>query len=137
MSQTVEHGKVDTKLRNPLAVARGLGSAKGGTEHWWEQRMTSLALVPLGLWFVFSLAAMAGADYAAVQAWIASPVTATLLILFIGIAFHHAAAGMQVVYEDYVYNEAARLVVIIATKFAFFLLAVLCIVSVLKIALGG
>lgn len=137
MSKNLVHGKVDPKLRNPLAVARGLGSAKGGTEHWWEQRMSSLALIPLGLWFVFSLSCMAGAEYGAVRAWMAAPVTATLLVLFIAIAFHHVASGMQVVFEDYVQNEAARLISIITVKFLAVVLAVLCIVSVLKIALGG
>lgn len=137
MSKVVINGKVDSQLRNPLSVARGLGSSGSGFEHWWVQRLSSLALVPLGLWFVFSVATMAGADYAAVQAWLASPLTATLMVLFVAVAFHHAAAGMQVVYEDYVGNEAARMICVLGTKFLFYLLAVLCVISVLRVAFGG
>lgn len=137
MSKVVVNGKVDAKLRSPLGVARGLGAAHSGFEHWWEQRMSSLALVPLGLWFALSLASLAGADHPAVRAWISQPLSATLLVLFIGVAFQHAASGMQVVYEDYVSNEPARMICVIGTKFLFFLVAALCIVSVLKIAFGG
>ena len=69
--------------RTPLKTARGLGSAKSGTEHWWAQRLTALALIPLCLWFVASVAAMVGADYATMKAWVDSPLVAALLILLI------------------------------------------------------
>lgn len=90
-------------LRNPLAKARGLGSAKDGTAHWWAQRVSAIALVPLVLYVLYLLVSLAGADYATVRLTIAQPVNALLLILFIGTAFWHARLGLQVVIEDYIH----------------------------------
>lgn len=124
-------------LRTDLGKVRGLGSAKGGVAHWWAQRLTAVALVPLLLWFVASIAAMAGADLAAVRAWVASPVVAVLLVLLIGTAFHHGQLGLQVVIEDYVHKEGCKIACIILVKFAAVLLAAAGIFSVLKIAFAG
>jgi succinate dehydrogenase / fumarate reductase membrane anchor subunit len=128
-------------LRSDIGKARGLGSAKEGVAHWWAQRLTAIALVPLILWFVAEIAGLAGADLVAVRAWIASPVVAVLLVLLIGATFHHAQLGMQVVIEDYVHSEACKLGGIILTKFIAIALAAAGIFSVLKIAfqitLGG
>ncbi len=126
-----------SRLLTPLARARGLGSSKHGTDHWWMQRMTSIALVPLGLWFVFSLAALVGADHATVSVWLGSPWTATLMILFIVAGLHHASAGVEVIMEDYIQTKSAKVTAIIVQKFFFTVLAVISIVSVLKIAVGG
>ncbi len=89
--------------RSALGQVRGLGSAKDGTGHWWSQRLTALALVPLSLWFMISLVAMAGADHATIVTWIASPIVAGLLILLVTATFFHAYLGLQVVIEDYVH----------------------------------
>ena len=124
-------------LRTPLARARGLGSAKEGVHHWWMQRVTAVALVPLTLWFVASLVGMAGAEYAEMRDWVSHPVTATLLISLIVATFYHAALGMQVVYEDYVQPHGLKIVVDIATKLIFFAFAVAAIFSVLKLAFAG
>ena len=128
-------------LRSDLGKVRGLGSAKEGVAHWWAQRLTAIALVPLVLWFVAGIAGMAGADLAAVRGWIANPVTAVLLVLLIGTAFHHAQLGLQVVIEDYVHSEGCKLAGIILIKFLAVALAAAGIFSVLKIAfratLGG
>lgn len=124
-------------LRTPLKWARGLGSAKHGTDHWWHQRLTALALVPLALWFVIGVIAHVGASHAEMAAWLRSPVTATLMILTIAAAFHHGQAGMQVVYEDYLHHEGVKLFAIIATKFACFALAAASILAVLKLFLGA
>ena len=124
-------------LRTDLARVRGLGSAKEGAAHWWAQRVTAVALVPLVLWLVASLAALAGADVAAVRAWIAQPVTAVLLVLMIGVTFHLAQLGLQVVIEDYVHTECAKIAGIVLVKFAAVALAAAGIFSVLKIALAG
>ncbi|MEI8393399.1 MAG: succinate dehydrogenase, hydrophobic membrane anchor protein [Rhodospirillaceae bacterium] len=129
--------KQGTSLVTDLARARGLGASHTGTEHWWHQRMTSLALLPLTLWFVFSVSRLAGADYVTVKAWLSQPLSATLAILLVAITFHHAAAGMEVIYEDYIQCKVAKLVAVIGTKFACATGAVLCILSVLKLALGG
>jgi len=124
-------------LRTDLGKARGLGSAKEGVQHWWAQRLTALALIPLVLWFVASVAGLAGADIAPVRAWIAQPVTAVLLLLLIGATFHHMQLGLQVVIEDYVHTECLKVTGIVLVKFAAAVLAVAAGFSVLKIAFAG
>ena len=93
--------------RTPLARARGLGSAKEGVHHWWMQRLTAIALIPLVVWFAVSLIMLSGADLTTVRAWIGSPLAMVLLILTIGVGLHHGQLGMQVVWEDYT-NGALR-----------------------------
>ncbi len=124
-------------LRTDLGKVRGLGSAKEGTQHWWAQRLTALALIPLILWFVASVAGLAGADIGPVRAWIAQPVTAILLVVLIGVTFHHMQLGLQVVIEDYVHSEWLKITSIILVKFAAVLLAATAAFAVLKIAFAG
>ena len=123
--------------RTPLGRVRGLGSAKEGTEHFWAQRVTAIALIPLALWFVASLATYTGADHATAKAWLAEPFTAIVMILLVAIGFHHAQLGIQVVIEDYVSTEWIKVFSIIVVKLAAVVLAVAAIFSVLKIAFGS
>jgi len=123
-----------TTLRSPLGRVRGLGSAKGGTHHWWMQRVTSVALLPLTLWFVFSVAALAGTPHAEVVAWIARPWNAVLLLLSIGIAFYHTASGVQVIIEDYTNQEWVKMAAILAVKAICWILALASALAVLRIA---
>jgi succinate dehydrogenase / fumarate reductase membrane anchor subunit len=123
--------------RTPLGRVRGLGSAKQGTEHFWAQRVTAIALVPLALWFVGSLAAHAGADHAAAKAWLAEPFTAVVMILLVATGFHHAQLGLQVVIEDYVSTEWLKLASIIVVKLGAVALGVAAIFSVAMIAFGS
>ena len=123
--------------RTPLGRVRGLGSAKQGTEHFWAQRVTAIALVPLALWFVASLAAYTGADHATAKAWLAEPFSAVVMILLVVAGFHHAQLGLQVVIEDYVSTEWVKVFSIIVVKLAAVALAVAAIFSVLKIAFGS
>jgi succinate dehydrogenase / fumarate reductase membrane anchor subunit len=127
----------ETRLRSPLGRALGLGSAKEGVEHWWGQRLTSLALIPLSLWFVVSVLTHLGADYVEFGAWLDDPITAVLMVLTVGVTFHHMNAGLQVVVEDYVHNEGAKLAALIVIRFACFFLAAAGILAVLKISFGG
>lgn len=122
--------------RTPLARARGLGSAKDGVRHWWVQRLTAVALIPLVVWFAISLVMLSGADYAVVRAWIGAPLVMVLLILTIGIGLHHAQLGLQVVWEDYTHG-ALRVAMIVFTKFLAALFGLGAIVSILRIGLGG
>jgi succinate dehydrogenase / fumarate reductase membrane anchor subunit len=124
-------------LRSPLGRAIGLGSAKEGVEHWWIQRLTAVALVPLSLWFVASLIALAGADHDTVIEWLSGPLAAILMLLLIGATFYHAALGLQVVIEDYVHAEGAKFAALVLNKLICFALAVAGIFAVLKIAFGG
>lgn len=123
-------------LRSPLARVRGLGSAKDGTHHWWLQRLTAVALVPLTLWFVVGVIGHVGADQAAVKAWMGSPIQAALMIAFVAVAFHHGQLGMQVVIEDYVHEEGWKVAGIVAVKLVSGILALAAIVSVLRLALA-
>lgn len=125
-----------SSLRSPLGRVRGLGSAKEGVAHWWAQRVTALALVPLTLWFVIAVISLVGADYARTTAWIASPVPAILLVLLVAATFYHAVLGLQVVIEDYVGSEALRIALILIVKAAAIVLAAAAIFAVLKIALA-
>ena len=120
-------------LRSSLGRVRGLGTAKEGTGHWWTQRLTSLALIPLALWFAASVAAHAGADYEAMRAWVGSPVVASLLLLLIVTTFYHSYLGLQVVIEDYVHSEAVKLASLILVKGASLLFGTIAVVSVLMI----
>jgi succinate dehydrogenase / fumarate reductase membrane anchor subunit len=124
-------------LRSPLGRARGLGSAKDGTHHWWAQRLTAVALVPLLLWFVASVAASTGADHLAATAWLANPVTAVLMVLLIVAGLHHGQLGLQVVIEDYVHAEWVKVLSIMGVRLAAVALGVAAVFSILKIALGG
>jgi succinate dehydrogenase / fumarate reductase membrane anchor subunit len=124
-------------LRTGLGRVRGLGSARDGVAHWWAQRVTAVALVPLTLWFVFSVAQLAGAGASqdAVRAWIAAPVPTVLLLLLIVATFQHLSLGLQTVIEDYIHHEETKLAVQLAQKFACVALALAAIVAVLRIAL--
>ncbi|WPZ35392.1 succinate dehydrogenase, hydrophobic membrane anchor protein [Thalassobaculum sp. OXR-137] len=126
-----------TSMRSTLGRVRHLGSAKEGAHHWWMQRLTALALVPLVLWFVVSVAGLSSLDYPAALVWIGSPSVAVTLVLLIGATFYHAQLGLQVVIEDYIHNEGLKLATLVLVKFAVIILAVASIFAVLKIAFGG
>jgi succinate dehydrogenase / fumarate reductase membrane anchor subunit len=128
---------MNSDLRTPLARARGLGSARAGVHHWWAQRLTAIALIPLVVWFAISLVMMSGADYGAVRAWIGSPVVMVLLILTIAIGLHHGQLGLQVVIEDYVHGDGSKLALIVAVRFIAVLFGLAAIVAVLRIGLGS
>ena len=123
--------------RTPLAKVRGLGTARSGLQHWKMQRLTAIANVLLVLWFMFSAMALSGSGYDQVRAWLASPVTASLAVLLIISTFYHARLGLQVVVEDYVHHEGARIASLVAIALLVLALAVACIVAVLSVAVGG
>ena len=122
--------------RSPLGRVRGLGAAKEGVGHWWAQRLTSLALIPLTLWFAVSVAAMSWAGHVAVVAWVGSPLVAGLLILLIVATFHHTYLGLQVVIEDYVHGEGAKLGLLLLVRAACILLGLTGLLSVLMLLFG-
>ena len=124
-------------LKTPLGRVRGLGSAKDGTQHWWAQRLSAIALVPLGIWLTLSLASLSGAGRAEVAAWLQSPLAALAMIGFLGIGFWHLKLGLQVVIEDYVHGEAGKLTLLIVNTFGCVIFAAAGILSVLKLFVGG
>ncbi len=124
-------------LRSPLGRVLGLGSAKGGSSHWYAQRVTAIALVLLGLWFVASLASLDGASLEAVRGWLRSPVSSVLAVLFVAVAAYHAHLGLQVVVEDYVPHKGRRFALLLVIKFALVVAALVGILGVLRIAFGA
>ncbi|HVA14165.1 MAG TPA: succinate dehydrogenase, hydrophobic membrane anchor protein [Stellaceae bacterium] len=124
----------DTRLRSPLGRVMGLGSAKEGVAHWWAQRVTAVAMIPLLLWFVIALIGLTGAGRAAVVAWLHAPVPAIATVLMLIAAFYHMALGIQVVVEDYVHTEWLKISVLLLNKFVAFALAAAGIFAVLRIA---
>jgi len=125
------------KYRNPLAVARGLGSSKDGLGAWWMQRLTAIALVPLVLWFVVSIIALAGQDRVHVLAWLQSPVHGTVLALFLVASLYHADLGLRAIFEDYVQARWLQLSSRIAADFAAVFLGFAGVFALLRLAIGG
>ncbi len=122
-------------LRSPVARARGLGSAHTGVSEWWRQRLTAVALVPLCLWFGASLISLTGADHAHFAAWMAEPLHAVGLLLVIGAASYHLKVGLDVVIEDYVHTEWAKVTLLVVNGFGAVTMAAVSAFAVLKLAL--
>ena len=125
------------RYRTALSVVRGSGAAKDGTRHWCAQRLTAVALIPLGIGFVVMMIALVGSDYEGARAALAHPVAAALWILFTVALFHHAQLGLQVVVEDYVHSRGLKIAGIIVVKFAALAFGAACIVSILRVSLGS
>jgi len=123
-------------LRSPLGRVLGAGSAKEGVHHWWMQRLTSIALVPLTIWFLVSLLTLPSFEHVTVISWIAQSWTALLLILFILVATWHSQLGVRVVIEDYVHGGAKTLTLVLIT-FIHALVAAAGVFAVLKVAFGS
>ena len=123
-------------LQTPLKRVRGLGSAKHGTHHFIVQRITALALIPLGIWIVFVALALMHADYARARAMLHHPFAAVWLAAFVVAAFWHAQLGLQVVIEDYVHTRWLELAAQLAVKFFCFVGALTCVFAIVRIALA-
>lgn len=124
-------------MRSMLGQARGLGSAKEGTEHFWMQRLTAIALIPICLWFVIAVVYLAGADYDQFRHWMANPFNLTMMVLLIAVGCHHGQMGVQVVIEDYVHTEAFKIGGLIIVKLLTVFVGLFSVAAVLKIAFGG
>jgi succinate dehydrogenase / fumarate reductase, membrane anchor subunit len=123
-------------MRSPLARAMGLGSAKMGVEHWWAERVSAVALIPLSLWFVASIIAQTSSDYATFVAWLRMPFTSIMMILLLAALFYHAALGLQVVIDDY-RHAGAKFAALVIMRLSCFGLASAGIIATLHIAFGG
>jgi succinate dehydrogenase / fumarate reductase membrane anchor subunit len=123
--------------RTPLKRAQGLGASHHGVSHWWMQRLSAVAMVPLMLWLVIGLATHTGGGYEGTVAWLGNPINTVVLAIAFGVLFYHASLGLQVVLEDYVSHTGTRLALVTAVRFLAALLAVSAIFALLTIALGG
>lgn len=129
----------DKSLQSPLRGARGLGSTGHGTEHWMHQRVTAISNFLLMVWLVWSFVShqLSGASYEEFTAWLSAPLNAILMILAVISVFYHAALGAQVVVEDYISNEAFKMVKLIGVKLSFLAIGVAAVFAILKIAFGA
>jgi succinate dehydrogenase / fumarate reductase, membrane anchor subunit len=125
------------KLETDLHRAKGLGSAKKGVGHWVAQRVTAVALIPLGIWFVGTFLMLVFAPFEQTRLLLSSPWVVSVTILFIVALFYHGCLGMQVIWEDYIPHEGARWGVILATKFLGICLSLFSILSILKVYLSA
>lgn len=124
------------KFATELHTARGLGSGKSGLHHWIAQRITAIALIPLGLWFVYTFIVLISAPYEMAMLWLSSPWTATFSILFVFLIFYHGALGLRVIWEDYIPHTGLKWALVIGTQILSTLMAVLAILSIIKVFLG-
>lgn len=123
-------------LRTPMGKVLGLGAAKAGSHHWWTQRVTSVALLILTLWFVASLLRFPNFGLELVTQWVGKPVNAVLLSLLVGTSAHHSLLGVQVIVEDYIHAKGLKLATMLLLNFIHYGLAALGIFAVLRIAFG-
>ncbi|HEX3485960.1 MAG TPA: succinate dehydrogenase, hydrophobic membrane anchor protein [Micropepsaceae bacterium] len=124
-----------TRLRTPLAKIEGLGSAKAGTLHFWHQRMTAVALVPLSIWFAASALAYVGADQGAVATYFAEPLNAVPMFLFIIASTYHMSLGMQIIIEDYIHQEGQKIAALMLNRFAAWAIGAASTFALIKMAL--
>ena len=126
-----------SSMKTPMKRVRGLGSAKTGTDHFWTQRLSAAATMLLAIALVVVLAGTVGKDAAAARAVLAQPVVAVLLLLFIVSGVAHMRIGMQVIIEDYVHEEGAKVIALGLNTFFSAIIAVVCLFAVLKLSFGG
>ncbi|HWJ35526.1 MAG TPA: succinate dehydrogenase, hydrophobic membrane anchor protein [Steroidobacteraceae bacterium] len=124
-------------LRSPLGRVLGTGTAKDGTGHWWAQRVTAVALIPLTLWFFFSLLLLPALDYGTVRTWLALPVSSFLAVLSVGVLTYHSYLGTTVVIEDYVHAAAAKVFTLMLLRFLYVLFGGASIFAILRVAFGS
>ena len=123
-------------LRSPLGRVLGLGSAKQGTAHWWSQRVSAVALVPLTLWFMYSLSTLPSLDFATVRTWLSLPSRGFLAMLLVAVSTYHAYLGTDVAIEDYVRSTGVKLFSLLLLRFVYVLVGGAGIFAILRIALG-
>ena len=124
-------------LRNPLATARGLGSAKDGTGTFIAERLSALALIPLTIWFLWSALGHFGGGYADTRSFLAQPMNASFAAAFVLLLYYHGALGLQVVIEDYLHLRWLEMTTLIAVRFLFSFAALVSVLAIIRITLGG
>jgi succinate dehydrogenase / fumarate reductase, membrane anchor subunit len=124
-------------LRSPMGRVEGLGSAKDGTAHWWAQRVSAVALIPLTLWFMFSLLALPAFDYATVRAWLSFPLSGFLAVLLVAVLTYHSYLGTIEIVEDYVHSAGMKTFTLLLLRFLYVLVGGASIFAILRVAFGS
>lgn len=124
-------------MKTPTKRVRGLGAAKEGVDHFWHQRLTAVALIPLVVWFLASLVAHAGASYEEMRGYLAQPLTAVLMILLLLAGFYHMKLGVQVVIEDYIRKDSTKVALLILNNFAAIAIGLACVYSVIRVSVSA
>jgi succinate dehydrogenase / fumarate reductase membrane anchor subunit len=124
-------------LRSPLGRVLGTGSSRDGTGQWWAERVTSVALIPLTMWFFFSLLRLPALEYGPVHAWLALPVNGFLAILLVAVMTYHSFLGTTVIVEDYVRGNALRVFSLLVLRFLYVVVGGASVFALLRIALGS
>jgi succinate dehydrogenase / fumarate reductase membrane anchor subunit len=124
-------------LKSPLGRVLGLGAAGGGVHHFWVQRVSAVALVPLGVWFLVALVRLPDLAYGTARAWLAEPLHGLLMALLVCVAAYHSWLGVRVVIEDYVPNKAKKLAALLTVQYVHLALGAGALFAVLKVAFGG
>jgi succinate dehydrogenase / fumarate reductase membrane anchor subunit len=126
----------DSSIRTPLGRARGLGSAKDGTHHWWVQRVSAIAMIAPMIYLLVQLPQLVQHDHGAFVYWLQQPLPALSLVVFIAAAFYHAALGVQVIIEDYIHGEGQKIVLLLLNKFSFLFLGIAAVYAVVRLHFG-
>lgn len=129
--------KSNTTIKTPLKKAKALGSAHQGAHHWWMERLTSVALVPLIIWFVYSVLKLTHAEHLQVLNFFESPINTVLMGLLVIISFYHTSMGLQVIVEDYVHVRTPKFIILLVIKLGCFALGLASILAIAKLHFGG
>jgi succinate dehydrogenase / fumarate reductase, membrane anchor subunit len=124
-------------LQSPLGRVLGLGSAKDGTGHWWAQRVSAVALIPLTLWFMFSLLSLPALDYATVRVWLSFPMSGFLALLLVAVLTYHSYLGTTEVIEDYVHSAGMKVLSLLLLRFVHVLVGGASIFAIMRVAFGS
>lgn len=126
-----------TVSKSPVSRVQAQTSTRQGAHTWLLERATSVALLPLSLWFILAAVGLSGASYEEVRVWLAGPFNTTAMLLFVVALFWHAQLGVRVIIEDYVHHELSKIVSLMLVSFAALALGLACVVAVLKVSLGS
>jgi len=124
-------------LRSPMGRVLGLGSAKDGTAHWWAQRVSAAALIPLTLWFAISLLSLPALGYGPVRLWLSAPLSSLLAVLLVAVLTYHSYLGITVVIEDYVHSAGSKLLSLLLLRFLHVIVGGAAIFALLRVAFGS
>ncbi len=124
-------------LRTPLSRVRGLGAARSSTHHWWIERMTSLALIPLSVWFLIGLISHLGVSRETAAAWLSQPFTSITFAALMFVTFIHAKMGLQVIIDDYVHTEWRKHALVVFKDTCIYALALATLFAIMKLYFSG